>query len=514
MTSSRHGTAQFFIEGEGWVGGPDSGPQRKVGEEGFRFSRLGPRGKPAAEGVRIALAKKMTGGEDADGVIPAGYTYLGQFVDHDLTFDQTTVSSTDNLNASDLLQGRSPSLDLDALYGAGPEDPVSADFYTDGIHLKSGTTTGDTDPPPFVGFDFLRRGRGTKASPRRAVIPDLRNDENLAVAQTHLAFLRFHNRVVDTLPNSVPKRRRFREARRSVVLHYQWLLQHDYLPRICDAAIVDDVFTNGRKLHEVDASSTAMPTMPVEFSVAAFRLGHSMVRSAYNWNKIFDNGNGTLDFLFDFSGQSGNIFQVPSIWVADWRRLYPFSSIGRDDLAAPGGRFNRAMRIDSRLTDVLRLLRPSAVDGSFAGEAQRLNLAYRNLSRATAIRLASGQQMVAKLQSVGVSVTPLTRDQILGENGRGVDLASLTDSQKNSVANNTPLWLYILREAENNGGRLGDVGARIVAETFHRSMEGSRHSIVRDPAFRPTLGEGERFTMMDLLLFAFENKKSLIAPLG
>ena len=79
----------------------------------------------------------------------------------------------------------------------------------------------------------------------------------------------------------------------------------------------------------------------------------------------------------------------------------------------------------------------------------------------------------------------------------------------------TPLWFYVLREAELNGGRLTGVGARIVAETIHRAMEGSRFSIVRDPAWHPTLGpDNATFRMSDLLLFAFEGKKDLLAPLG
>ena len=79
----------------------------------------------------------------------------------------------------------------------------------------------------------------------------------------------------------------------------------------------------------------------------------------------------------------------------------------------------------------------------------------------------------------------------------------------------TPLWFYILREAELNNGRLKGVGARLVAETFHRAMEGSRFSIVRDPDFRPSLGRNDTtFEMTDLLFFAFGGKKSEINPLG
>ena len=129
-------------------------------------------------------------------------------------------------------------------------------------------------------------------------------------------------------------------------------------------------------------------------------------------------------------------------------------------------------------------------------------------------RLATGQQMATFLKSKGVTLTKLTKSQI--KNGKnGANLDALTTAQQNELTTNTPLWFYILREAELNGGRLNGVGARIVAETFHRAMEGSEHSIVRDPTWLPTLGPNSHtFRMVDLLLFAFEGKKSLLAPLG
>src|SRR3954466_12732228 len=293
----------------------------------------------------------MAAGGGGTSQIPSGFPYLGQFLDHDLTFDKTNVMLGVNVSPALLLQARSPSLDLDSLYGAGPLDPDSAKFYeADGLHLKVGDTDAVGQDAAKQGFDLPRGAGATIEEQRKAVIPDPRNDENLAVAQTHLAMIRFHNRVVDSLPAAVPPAQRFAQARELVTKHYQWMIRTDFLPRICAHGPLNDVFANGRKVFEVGAPPTDVPTMPIEFSVAAYRLGHSMVRRAYNWNKVFDAGDGTLDLLFAFSGTSGDFFgepRLPTNWIADFRRLYDFNEAGRADLAVPATKFNRAMRIDT-----------------------------------------------------------------------------------------------------------------------------------------------------------------------
>jgi hypothetical protein len=513
----RHGSESYFVIGEGLlgesVGGREPTLARTVEAAAppFRFSRMGPGGREhqLGDATLRRLGNAMAVGGGGASQIPSGFTYLGQFADHDLTFDKTDVMFGDRVSPADLLQARSPSLDLDSLYGAGPTDPESTKFYeADGIHLRMGKTLAFEGEVARDGFDLPRGAGTTRAKKRKAIIPDPRNDENLAVAQTHLAFIRFHNRVVDTLPASVAPSQRFARARRIVTRHYQWMIRTDFLPRVCTPGVVNDVFSNGRKAFEVGVAATDVPTMPIEFSVAAYRLGHSMIRRAYNWNRIFDFGFGTLDLLFRFSGGSGNLdggLRLPSTWIADFRRLYDFREAGRDGLAVPAAQFNRAMRIDTRLSDPLRTL-PGFTDED--------NLAIRNLTRAKMVRLATGQQMAAFLRSKGVSVTTLTKAQIRVGDG-GAQLDGLTTAQRESLLRNTPLWFYILREAEVGGGKLKGVGARIVAETFHRAMEGSQVSIVRDPTWRPSLGpDSTTFRMVDLLLFAFRGRKGLLAPLG
>ncbi|HYJ67610.1 MAG TPA: heme peroxidase family protein [Nocardioidaceae bacterium] len=512
-----HGSESFYVLGEGLLGETVGGRQSRLVDAGaeappFRFSRMGPSGtdRQLTEAVRKRVADEMTAGGGGASRIPAGYTYLGQFLDHDLTFDKTDVTFGDHVAPSELLLARSPRLDLDSLYGAGPQDAASERFYAaDGIHLKMGRTVAVGDDAAMDGFDLPRGAGSTTAQKRRAIIPDPRNDENLAVAQTHLAFVRFHNRVVDTLPASVPESLRFAKAREIVTKHYQWMIRSDYLHRICAAGVVNDVFKNGRKAFEPDPPATAVPTMPIEFAVGAFRLGHSMVRDAYNWNARFDDGSGTLDLLFEFtatSGQLGGSPRLPSNWIADFRRLYDFGEADRPGLVVPADKFNRAMRIDTRLADPLRTI-PSF-------PRNEANLAFRNLTRARMVRLATGQQMATFLKGKGVTLTKLTKAQIRDGN-KGATLDGFTQGQREAFLQNTPLWFYVLREAELNRGRLNGVGARIVAETFHRAIEGSKISIFTDPTWRPTLGpDSTTFRMVDLLLFAFQGKKSLLAPLG
>ncbi len=529
-----HGAESFSIDGEGLVdtslGGrrgdepdrvtdPGAGTPRALAADEappFRFSRVGPRGRQLSDKnlEKVARAMMQRRGR-TDTKMPAGFTYLGQFVDHDLTADVTGNELGDHVSPAELVQGRSPRLDLDSLYGNGPLDEASERFYADAHHLKVGRTL---EARPGAGFDLPRVGTGRAKQARRANIPDLRNDENLAVAQTHAAFIRFHNRVADKLPASVPTDKRFHRARRRVVKHYQWMLRTDYLPRVVQPAIVRDVFTSGRKLIEPGASPMTVPTMPVEFSVAAFRMGHSMIRNDYSWNAIFDDGGASLFDLFEFSATSGPLGankRLISVWVADWRRLYDFGEAGRADLTVPAAKFNHAMRIDTGLVDPLAQLRL----GSFGGEPMpqsdiRRNLAFRNLMRAKMLKLATGQQMVKRLQASGVDVTPLTKQQII-EGSNGAVLDDLTANERKTFAENTPLWFYVLREAELNRGRMTGVGGRIVAETFHRAMEGSRFSIVRDSDWRPDLGPDEKtFRMVDLLLFAFEGKRKLLNPNG
>lgn len=403
--SKRHIRNSYYVLGEGIFNDPGTSdgapvepltPSTIASLRKFRFSRLSPAPGTTVTSreLREALAKAMTPATDSPDsshpAIPAGFTYLGQFVDHDLTLDATGRDLEQDVTVDELIQGRSPALDLDSLYGRGPQKPQDRKFYgPDGIRLRTGKTqavggrpdgVNDVPQKELDGFDLPRVGIGSSIGERRAaLIPDARNDENLAVAQIHCAFIRFHNKVVsDLIAQGTDSAVLFDTARELVVKHYQWMLRTDYLIQIVDDQIVDDVFHHGRRYFDVapeikyddggaeDETYRKLqpgdaPTMPIEFSVAAFRLGHSMVREEYEWNRVFNSGQGpgvlapaTLRLIFVFSATSGN-FQpfppdddnpdagrserLPTNWVAD----LPGSSTS----ARPAARSSRGARTSS-----------------------------------------------------------------------------------------------------------------------------------------------------------------------
>ncbi|MGH3882129.1 MAG: peroxidase family protein [Pseudonocardiaceae bacterium] len=465
-----------------------------------RFGRMFPRARrfrPASENL-VALAEGMVQERltvltpDTDDIkqVPAGFTYLGQFVDHDITRDPTVgfppVGDPENLESL-----RTPRLELDSVYGMGPVDqPELYDpaFPATEARMRIGWTTDDGDAtiPKVLPNDLPRATDGS----RQALVGDDRNDENLVLAQLHLAFLKLHNKVIAGVITPPGGETAFDAARRQVRWHYQWIVLHDFLPRIVDPVVLDDIRANGRKFYDFSGPPfDGTPYMPVEFSVAAYRMGHSMIRDLYNYNRRFSSDEGafktpaTLRILFIFTGAGGFGGEptLPSNWVIDWRRWFEV-----DD----PGLLNHARKIDTKLAHGLTELPDLA-----PGEQQSVfaSLTVRNLLRGRLIGLPSGQEL-ARLMSVPV-LTPaeLTR-------GESKVVARLGFDQE------TPLWFYLLKEAEVRAGglHLGAMGSRLVGEVFLGMLEGDQESFLSvDPTWTPTLPAAQpgSFTMADLLRF-------------
>lgn len=461
-------------------------PQSTYYDRG-RFGRLFP-SLPAFSSDNLSIRANLMelgkpgGIMDADDVLPptdpltpnprnkdnptqtAGFTFLGQFLDHDLTFDPTS-SIERQVDPESIENFRTPAFELDSVYGAGRA--ASPHLYDQKSPGAAKMLLDDSAPK-----DLPRNSQNT------AITGDPRNDENLIVSQLHLAFLKFHNAVVDhvmaqgiTNPNEA-----FDEAQRLVRWHYQWMIVHQFLPATVGKKLVSDILKNGRKFYNWRHE----PFIPVEFSVAAYRFGHSQVRPGYIANFVGDNGGPFTRHVFDPDLDPADPdpddlrggCRAPRRFV-DWPTFFDFD----DGLSKPN------KRIDTTLSSTL--FRLPFIPPNMAGNPA--SLAQRNLLRHLTFKLPSGQRVA---QAMGLA--PLKP-------------SALADLEPFGLDTRTPLWFYILREAEKKkaGKTLGPVGGRIVAEVFIGVLEGDRMSYLRqDPDWTPTFGTDDDFTVADLLRFA------------
>jgi Animal haem peroxidase len=404
-----------------------------------------------------AMVEQNPAGTDTDSAMAPVYTYWGQFVDHDLTANTDREDDIGIVDAAleplppervrrDLRNLRDPALNLDSLYGNGPAaSGGDGEVPYDGDRFVLGELT-EINAGPVPGADLPRKPDGG------ALVGDTRNDENLIVAQLHLAFLKFHNSVVDQIGEGD-----FERARQLVRWHYQWLCMHDFLKTIADPAVVDGLLDGSVTPFYEPRDGTAY--MPLEFSVAAFRFGHSMVRGAYDWNRNFGAPGtseqlATFGQLFQFTGGGGmaGLPTLPDNWPSEYERLTAFEP------QVPGFPARAARKIDTLLAPPLSDL-DNEGNGDLPPRIARLlkRLAVRNLVRGYRLAIPTGQAVAAAL-----GVAPLSSAEILGSDQRVSD--ALIDG---GFVKETPLWFYVLREAEVGGGdRLGAVGSRIVCETI------------------------------------------------
>ena len=477
--ASRHG----FAVPRGQIGAPAA--------HGARFGRMfgdlahGDPGETAT-GELLALIERASREIDADNEdIPAGHTYLGQFVDHDITFDPTSKLERDN-DPSALTNFRTPRFDLDSLYGSGPDDQPYLYEWLDRRDRGVKLLLGRADPGgAHAAEDLPRNAQG------RALIGDARNDENLIVAQLHLLFVRFHNRVVDAVRAGDPRMagaELFEEAQRIVRWHYQWIVVHDFLERVAGRELVHEVLRPGAGDQGPTITRTLFdwqgePSIPVEFSGAAYRFGHSMVRDDYAIRRGMD----PIPIFGDHADPArhlGGFRRLPALLEIDWRRF--FADAGEGTLLIDGrpATRNMSLKINHRIAAPLFSLPP---DGERA-------LADLNLRRGRALGLPAGGDV-----AVAMGERPLSEDELLlGE------IAS--PGAREALREATPLWYYVLCEAGSRaGGRhLGRVGGRIVTEVLVGLLQADPQSYLhRSPAWRPTLpalAAGD-FTMADLVRF-------------
>jgi hypothetical protein len=408
-----------------------------------------------------------------DRAITAAYTYLGQFVDHDLTFDPTSSlrEFLDREQIEQLADFRTPRFDLDNLYGRGPDDQPYI-YDPEGIRMLLGELlSGSPDDP-----NAVQVPRGPNG---RALIGDPRDDENRIVSQLHAIFLRFHNKVTEHLGEEAT----FEQVRDQVRWHYQWMLVTDFLPTVLEKQTFERVF--GDPYHPVPGLPelrTGLKLMPVEFSGAAYRFGHSMVRPEYRLNMaverpIFSRSRADTADL-------GGFRPIPSDWAIDWHFFIDLGPWGDPVARRP----QHAFKIDTSLASPLghlphRITSPPSI------------LALRNLERGNTLGLPSGQDVARAFD-----VDPIPDDKlVIGKATAGARQTPLVDIAP-GFAGKAPLWAYILSEAQVTSWdkadpntpkddipiKLGPVGSRIIADVFAALLIGDRTSyLYADQPFSP-----------------------------
>lgn len=434
-----------------------------------------------------------------DSVIPAAFTYLGQFIDHDLTA-RTDRNSPDtsignylieplhpDLVVANLRNGRRPQFDLDSVFGDGPglagigtpnvgvtqSDPL----YETDLRMKLFQQGGRIDLP---GREPSDPGVPFKNA---AVIGDMRNDENINISQLHASFLLFYNEIYAGI--SGPNTDKYIRARQLARWAYQYIVVHDYLNHVCDKAIVADTLANGpRYFGPTAGNGTAF--IPLEFAVAGFRFGHSMIRPFYRLNGL--SGNVDVMDLLSTNAKPGNFSgdnHLVAERIIDWTNFV-------------GPSAQRARRIDTRIARGLFNI-------PFIPDRQPLkNLAVRNLLRGYNLSVPHAQAV-----STAFGVQPLSTAQLIV--GEDKDIAKVLVDYK--FDKTTPLWYYILREAavQQNGERLGEVGSRLVCETIvgmiksdpNSYFNNNSDSAVKSNGIDVKPGQGGLIkTLHDLLKFA------------
>ncbi len=374
-------------------------------------------------------------GADANGsgdsAVAAVWPFFGQFIAHDITADRSPVGQ--RANAAETVNFRTPRANLEGVYGSGPVGSPYLYEREDPAKLLLGPG----------GHDVPRNAEGI------ALVGDPRNDVHLFMSQMQVAFIKLHNRLVDRLRvDGVPEPDLFAEARRSATWHYQHVILREFLPCLVGAELAQEVLRDGARHYRPEPE----PFIPFEFADAAYRYGHSQVRDRYQVNAGF----GPCPVFPDLLG-FGPVAPEHSV---DW-------SLQIDVPGAPPAQ--RAKKIDGRLPRSLISL-PTAISGE-GPDTDYASLANRDLERGVRVGLPSGETIAAAL-----GLPALSAEEVgLAEHG---------------WSGETPLWLYILREADvlAGGERLGPVGGQIVAEVLVGIVAADPESMLaNDPEWQPTL---------------------------
>lgn len=422
-------------------------------QRGDRFGRLFPKLPALFLDPNALVAIGAPGGPMDAGknparatTVPVGHVFFGQFIDHDITLDLTSsIGAVNSPSAS--ANARTPTLDLDCVYGSGPEahpyqywskkGPYKGAKLVTAFEMRRGSRRGAADT------DLPRNGEGV------AMIGDFRNDENRIVSQIQFGMISVHNKFCEELhaKHKYEGKELYEEARKLTMWHYQWAVVHDFLVAMCGKSVVQRILSDGRQFFK-----PKVPFIPVEFSVAAYRFGHSMAPL-----ELVIRDGGSAQPLFGETLGTGFAPVESEDAIVEWAKVF---FVGGDK-----GGVQCAERCDPGMSPALLDL----VVLSSEVEAKDRSLAGRNLRRGQSFLLPSGEQVAQAMNRPQTQIDQVTNHaaSVSGGNLHGA----------------TPLWFWLLTEADvigrdetDQGEGLGPVGATIVAEVIIGLIEGDGRS--------------------------------------
>jgi len=420
---------------------------------------------------------------DQDSNIDSVYTYLGQFIDHDITARTDRETDFSKIippgdirpkKAGDVIKhlrnGRRPQLDLDSVFGEGPSFNSGYSAQADTLYNNNSLKLFLNEKPNFIDLrrDKIENGKAENQKVEfRARIADARNDENLIVSQLHAAFIKTFNKISDTLEPGLSNQETFCQARRLVRWAYQYIVINDYLKSVCMPSVVSNVLYNGPFYF-----NTSVPFMPLEFSVAGFRFGHAMIRPFYTTKA----GTEPLNIMKLLGPSMGKLIDTNT------GELKPESVIHWSQFVSDG---------NTKPTNTARKINPFVAKGLFdlspVGAAPPpsvlASLTQRNLLRGYLLSIPSGQSIAEAMR-----IEPMRHKELVD----GLNEKQRCVMYDSGFTARTPLWYYILQEAkvQADGNSLGYVGSTLVAETLIGMVKGDFNSYLNHMHHRAVSAEG------------------------
>lgn len=491
-----------------------SGVPPHIAEAASRQDRIKPQRLALFSKLAVAMAKPSSGVNTDNPNIPAGFTYLAQFAAHDITFSLTPFDEAQGLDQP-AKNARHARLILNTLYGLGPG--VHPHLYNtpeigQGMRgtLRLGQMRKRTSACPMADDPWIDVPRVQVAPHRQQGCPyssynldgnvqrsvllggrhetlsaDSRNDDNVILSQISVLFSILHNTIYNRLdepsiraklpPHLQDPRMQFRVARDVVTLTYRRVLFNDMLRLLLDPQVYAYFVKNGPLEPDCDSKRGVAP----EFTHAAYRMGHAMIRAAYEMNDGVDADARNLLTLSESLALSSQrmSLELPLVkdWYAQWSKFFD----------VPGRTPQPSRRIGPSIVPLLSENYQFPNNDGPDGKPLPGGLIYRDMVRGEEEGLMTPLALAYRLKPLmgsgfdpEVYVKDVTNEVVGWLSGAGFSPEEILE-----LAGTPPLTLFVLMEAwfgSAKGCRLGPIGSLIVGEVFFRARSETLETFERN----------------------------------